>query len=703
VGINGTPKYYFSDNYISGVTSSSFYLTNEATSRTNPTLGPRRDLTTGLGSGAASEMSLIAGSVEIMRIVEGANDYVLSNTPIFIDQRAAAVADIADAGQLWVKSDTPNTLWFTNDVGTDYPIGYNNMPIKEQDITYTFAEADKSHLIHKDANAGLVFYCDSETSITQGATWVVHNADTEDLTITANSPCILYWLEPGQAPTSGDVLINQGGIVTVYKYANDEYWIWGAAIPGATSSVAELSALTDVVSATNTNRYALMANGTTGYVGRLLVEADLSDLGPYNNYSLPLATASVRGGVKIGYTENAKNYPVELLSEQMFVNVPWTDTVYSLPAATTTVRGGIELEDDTVQTTAANTVTTTANRTYGLQVNAAGQGVINVPWTDSGYTHPTHPGDDISLDTTALTGATVISDIDWNITTDTLGHVTDATLTTLATREFGFNDLAAKTSGTGNYQTTGDIIASNFQATDTGPNTSPSTDDAYIGGYGILGNRGAVYVSNVGGPVILNHGGLHGVNAKLTTSATGVSVTGNIAVTGTVDAVDIAALNTAVAKTADSETITGTWTFDGVVTTADYGTGGRVKDGTDTPRPIGFNVMPVYTLSTNDSLDLAHNGMLWYKTTTTGGITWTAPHDTNIPIGATYAIVNDGNSTVFVAAGASSTLRWADGSGDASLPTGTRTLAHGAVASVVKTQEPSGTSSIWIIWGAGIT
>ena len=45
-----------------------------------------------------------------------------------------------------------------------------------------------------------------------------------------------------------------------------------------------------------------------------------------NNYSLPLATSSARGGVKIGYSENGKNYPVELDSEKMYVNVPWTDT-----------------------------------------------------------------------------------------------------------------------------------------------------------------------------------------------------------------------------------------------------------------------------------------------------------------------------------------------------------------------------------------
>ena len=49
------------------------------------------------------------------------------------------------------------------------------------------------------------------------------------------------------------------------------------------------------------------------------------------------------------------------------------------------------------------------------------------------YTHPTHTGDDINIDTGALTGATVISDLDFNVTTNTLGHVTDAN-GTVATR-----------------------------------------------------------------------------------------------------------------------------------------------------------------------------------------------------------------------------------------------------------------------------
>ena len=106
------------------------------------------------------------------------------------------------------------------------------------------------------------------------------------------------------------------------------------------------------------------------------------------NVNLDLATSSARGGVKIGFAESGKNYPVELSSEKMFVNVPWTDTVYTLPEATATVRGGIELFSNTTQATAANSVTTTASRTYGIQLNAANQAVVNVPWVGGGTGSP---------------------------------------------------------------------------------------------------------------------------------------------------------------------------------------------------------------------------------------------------------------------------------------------------------------------------
>jgi hypothetical protein len=68
------------------------------------------------------------------------------------------------------------------------------------------------------------------------------------------------------------------------------------------------------------------------------------------------------------------------------------------------------------------------------------------------YTPPTYAGDDINIDTGALTGATVISDLDFNITTNTLGHVTDANAT-VATRNLtlanlGYNGWDLYTEGT---------------------------------------------------------------------------------------------------------------------------------------------------------------------------------------------------------------------------------------------------------------
>ncbi len=42
--------------------------------------------------------------------------------PIFINESAAASADVAGDGQLWVKNETPNVLYFTDDAGTDFQV-----------------------------------------------------------------------------------------------------------------------------------------------------------------------------------------------------------------------------------------------------------------------------------------------------------------------------------------------------------------------------------------------------------------------------------------------------------------------------------------------------------------------------------------------------------------------------------------------------
>ena len=55
----------------------------------------------------------------------------------------------------------------------------------------------------------------------------------------------------------------------------------------------------------------------------------------------------------------------------------------TLPTATKDTIGGVKLFSDTTQTVAASTVSSTTSRTYGIQFNSTDQMVVNVPWTDT--------------------------------------------------------------------------------------------------------------------------------------------------------------------------------------------------------------------------------------------------------------------------------------------------------------------------------
>lgn len=70
------------------------------------------------------------------------------------------------------------------------------------------------------------------------------------------------------------------------------------------------------------------------FIEELIKESETSD------YKLPLASKDVRGGIKTGYDQNGKNYPVQLNdTEQAYVSVPWTDNNTTYIAATTSTLG----------------------------------------------------------------------------------------------------------------------------------------------------------------------------------------------------------------------------------------------------------------------------------------------------------------------------------------------------------------------------
>ncbi len=94
------------------------------------------------------------------------------------------------------------------------------------------------------------------------------------------------------------------------------------------------------------------------------------------------------------------------------------------------------------------------------------------------YSHPTHPGDDFSVDTGALTGATVVSDIDINVTTDTSGHVTDAN-GTVATRTLTLADLGYTGATNANYITNNNQLTNGAGYITSYTNTTYTADGDY--------------------------------------------------------------------------------------------------------------------------------------------------------------------------------------------------------------------------------
>ena len=139
----------------------------------------------------------------------------------------------------------------------------------------------------------------------------------------------------------------------------------------------------------------------------------------------------------------------------MVVNVPWTDTDTTYSAATSSTLGLSKLEDDTVQSAAANSITTTASRTYGIQNNSSGQLVVNVPWTDTDTTYSTATSDDAGL----------MSSDDFNKLDITSGTVTASKAVVVdANKDIsGFRNISATGSFSGNLTGT----ASNATALNT--------------------------------------------------------------------------------------------------------------------------------------------------------------------------------------------------------------------------------------------
>ena len=140
--------------------------------------------------------------------------------------------------------------------------------------------------------------------------------------------------------------------------------------------------------------------GTLDVTGAATLDSTLSIAGTTTAAAI---NASGAVGVDGNFDVNTNKFTVDASSGN-------TTVAGTLAAGATTVTGNITVSG----TVDGRDIASDASKLDGVAVSA------------NNYTHPTHPGDDFSVDTGALTGAVVVSDVDINVTTDGSGHVTDA-------------------------------------------------------------------------------------------------------------------------------------------------------------------------------------------------------------------------------------------------------------------------------------
>ena len=187
------------------------------------------------------------------------------------------------------------------------------------------------------------------SSQVSGLATVATSGSYNDLT---NKPSIpaAYTLPTASASTLGGVKIGSGvnissGVISVTT----------SSIGAATSS--------------HTHSQYLTNSSLSGYATQSWVE-DQGYLTSAPSYSA--ATSDVLGLVRVGYPESGKNYPVKLnSSNQMYVNVPWTDTNTTYSNATTSNAGLMSAADkeklDGIQVD-ADAVSISTNLTSGTQI-----------------------------------------------------------------------------------------------------------------------------------------------------------------------------------------------------------------------------------------------------------------------------------------------------------------------------------------------
>ena len=347
------------------------------------------------------DIKLVAGANITLNVNEGTDEITIASQAfgnVFtVNSEAAMIAATSTGGDLVVRTDVSKT--FIHNGGTAGTVadftelqfsGINTLNITASDgidtnttlLTQTANSLTiENSLATASERGGIrIGYTESGKNypVELDSEKAYVNVPWTDTTYTAGSGLDLVGTEFSHTDTSSQASVDNSGRTYIQDITLDTYGhVTG--LTSATETVVDTNDYVDSIAVTGTGTKTI----TLGRTGTL---SDLTATFTDNDTTYTTATSSVLGLVKIGYTENGKNYPVELDNDQMFVNVPWVndDTTYTagigLSLSGTTFNANVV---NNATTQAPQSITTTANRLYQVETDDQNNLVVNVPWVDT--------------------------------------------------------------------------------------------------------------------------------------------------------------------------------------------------------------------------------------------------------------------------------------------------------------------------------